>query len=57
MKTTKKLSHKHLRYLTKQEFKDPLYAVADFWSKTFLPVKIRHPMKQMTMLSPRKTVK
>ncbi|MGV3762727.1 hypothetical protein [Parapedobacter sp.] len=27
---TKKLNHKHFRYLTKQEFKDPLYATADF---------------------------
>lgn|GEM_PF-1001967 len=28
MKNTKKLSHKHFRYLTKKEFKNPLYAVA-----------------------------
>lgn len=30
MKTTKKPSHKHFRYITKKEFKDPLYAIADF---------------------------
>lgn len=30
MKTSKKLSHKQFRYLTKKEFKDPLYAIADF---------------------------
>ncbi|WP_262250140.1 hypothetical protein [Parapedobacter soli] len=30
MKTKRKLSHKHFRYLTKKEFKDPLYAIADF---------------------------
>ncbi len=28
MKNTEKLSHKHFRYLTKKEFKNPLYAVA-----------------------------
>jgi len=34
MKTQKKLSHKHFRYLTKKEFKDPLYAIADFCRST-----------------------
>ena len=34
MKPTKKLSHKHLRYLTKKEFKDPLYAIAEFCRST-----------------------
>lgn len=30
MKKTKKLNRKHFRYLTKKEFKNPLYVVADF---------------------------
>jgi len=34
MKTQKKLSHKYFRYLTKKEFKDPLYAIADFCRST-----------------------
>ncbi len=34
MRKTKKPSHKLFRYLTKKEFKDPLYAIADFCVNT-----------------------
>lgn len=51
MGKTKKLNHKDFRYLTKKEFKDPLYAIADFCRSICSLTGYKEDIKEITYTS------